>query len=67
MSPPDKLLAHIPAAQEGVDEAYLQRRSVWETRISVLISLTVTFGLMAGAVLVSLWYTRGQSAVVTPA
>jgi tellurite resistance protein TerC len=40
---------------------------VWGTNILVVISLTVTFGLMAGVVLVSLWKTRGQPAVVEPA
>ena len=32
-----------------------------------VISLSVTFGLIAGGVLVSLWKTRGQPAVVEPA
>ena len=31
-----------------------------------VISLSVTFGLIAGGVLVSLWKTRGESAVATP-
>lgn len=31
-----------------------------------VISLSVTFGLIAGGVLVSLWKTRGQPAVVEP-
>ena len=72
MSPPDELLARIRALQEGVEEAYPQRRSVcvWGTKIPVVISLTVTFGLtlgrIAGAVLVSQWKTRGQPAVVEP-
>ena len=33
-------------------------------KIPPVISLSVTFGLIAGGVLVSLWKTRGQSAVV---
>jgi len=54
-----------------VDEAYRQRRAdcvgVWGTKIQAVISLTVTFGLMAGALPVSLWETSGQSAVVESA
>ena len=33
-------------------------------KIPPAISLTVTFGLIAGGVLVSLWKTRGQPAAV---
>ena len=36
-------------------------------KIPAVISLTVTFGLIAGGVLLSLWKTRGQSAVGGPA
>ncbi|MBA3623530.1 MAG: hypothetical protein H0W48_03555 [Methylibium sp.] len=71
MSLPDKLLSRIGTSQKGVDEAYRQRRSdcvgVWGTKIVVVISLTAPFGLMAGALLVSLWKRRGQPAVVEPA
>jgi tellurite resistance protein TerC len=35
-------------------------------KIPAVISLGVTFGLIAGGVLVSLWKTRGQPAVVEP-
>ncbi|MBL0151763.1 MAG: TerC family protein [Ideonella sp.] len=35
-------------------------------KIAPVISLGVTFGLIAGGVLVSLWKTRGQPAVVAP-
>jgi tellurite resistance protein TerC len=35
-------------------------------KIPAVISLSVTFGLIAGGVLVSLWKTRGQSAVGEP-
>ena len=35
-------------------------------KIPPVISLSVTFGLIAGGVLVSLWKTRGQPAVVEP-
>ena len=35
-------------------------------KIPPVISLSVTFGLIAGGVLVSLWKTRGQPAVVQP-
>jgi tellurite resistance protein TerC len=35
-------------------------------KIPAVISLSVTFGLIAGGVLVSLWKTRGQPAVVEP-
>ena len=36
-------------------------------KIPAVISLSVTFGLIAGGVLVSLWKTRGQTAVVESA
>ena len=36
-------------------------------KIAPVISLSVTFGLIAGGVLVSLWKTRGQPAAVGPA
>ena len=36
-------------------------------KIPPVISLSVTFGLIAGGVLVSLWKTRGRPAVVEPA
>jgi len=35
-------------------------------KVAPAISLSVTFGLIAGGVLVSLWKTRGQAAVVAP-
>ncbi len=35
-------------------------------KVPPAISLSVTFGLIAGGVLVSLWKTRGQAAVVAP-
>ena len=35
-------------------------------KIAPVISLSVTFGLIAGGVLMSLWRTRGQAAVVEP-
>jgi tellurite resistance protein TerC len=35
-------------------------------KIPAVVSLSVTFGLIAGGVLVSLWKTRGQSAVGEP-
>ncbi len=35
-------------------------------KIPAVISLSVTFGLIAGGVLVSLWKTRGQPAAVAP-
>jgi tellurite resistance protein TerC len=35
-------------------------------KVPSTISLSVTFGLIAGGVLVSLWKTRGQAAVVAP-
>jgi tellurite resistance protein TerC len=35
-------------------------------KIPPVISLSVTFGLIAGGVLVSLWKTRGQPAIVAP-
>ncbi len=36
-------------------------------KIPTVISLTMTFGLIGGVVLVSLWKTRGQPAVAVSA
>jgi len=56
---------------KGMGEAYRQRRSncvgVWGIKIQAVISLALTFGLMAGALRVSLWETSGPSAVVESA
>ena len=37
------------------------------SHLPAVISLSVTFGLIAGGVLVSLWKTRGQSPAGVPA
>jgi hypothetical protein len=40
---------------------------LWGAKMPLMISLTGSFGLMAGAVRVSQWKTREQPAVVEPA
>jgi len=66
MSSPDKLLAFSHASQEGVEEAYRQRRSVWETKPAPNSRPNRRASIVdkAGGVPVSLWQTRGQPAVV---
>ena len=70
MSSPDKLLARIHALQEGVDPAYRQRRSAWETKLAPNSRpnhrASASIVDKAGGVPVSLWKTRGQPAVVEP-
>ncbi|MGA8054671.1 MAG: hypothetical protein WCA12_12580 [Burkholderiales bacterium] len=66
MSSPDKLLARIHALQEGVDAAYRQRRSAWETKPAPNSRANHRASIVdkAGGVPVSLWKTRGQPAGV---
>ena len=66
MSSPDKLLARIHALQEGVEEAYRQRLSVWETKRAPNSPANYRTSIVAkvGGVPVSPWKMRGQHAVV---